>query len=400
MDIIRFINRLKVYIETRKNKIFIKRGMNMKSSDRPLENILVGRTNIIELLIVGFFIAFGTNIMVSSIIEFEFFKPKKYVFVGLGIVIMSIFYLILKVLKKRRFIKVIEGSIIYEMESNSIIDLPRYDYSRKIASYFQYAFKENVDIKTLWEKNKLSNIYEKNIGNRNNISSVKLLNEVTEYIVLDRLSLHLNDYFSNDNIDNNNIVKLKREDLSDIIIKNRFLDLFSKPMNERSGFLNEEDEDSDDNIIMSSVNGHFFNKFELILPKNSKIFRNRDSSITIKNKRFSIRISVSFDGMSTSKIPYSFIESILGMNITSYNQFEIIVKVDVKFNLITYISLQGWKYYNWIDSLLNELEKNISSKQFAKSIDWEKNEIIINYINDNVLKLIEDKVKIEEKIDS
>jgi hypothetical protein len=366
----------------------------MRSSDRPLENILASRTNIIELLIVGFFIAFGTNIMVSSIIEFEFFKPKKFVFVGLGIVIMSIFYLTFKVVRNRNFIKVIEGSIIYEKESNRIMDVPRYHYSSEVARYFEYAFNENKDIEMLWEKSKLSSIYE--VNNIENVSSVKLIKEITEYIVLDRLSIHLTDYFNDDSIDNNNIVKLNREDLSDIIMKNRFLDLFSKPMNERSGFINDKEEVSA-NVLRSSVNGHFFNRFELTLPKNSKIIRNKDSSISIKNKRFSIRISVSFDGMSNSNIPYNYIESILNMNISTYSQFETIVKVDVKFNLITYISLLGLKYYNWIDSLLNKLEEIFSSNQFAKSIDWEKNELIINYIKDNILNLMEDTGEREEE---
>ncbi|MFS0558701.1 hypothetical protein [Brevibacillus sp. 179-C1.2 HS] len=352
------------------------------SQDRPLSHILSNRTNIIELIVVGFFIAFGTNIMVSSIIEFDFFKPNIFIYIGSSIVIISFLYLVLRLLKIRKFTKVIESSIIYHKNKNTLVNIPRYEYSEKMVRYFEYSFRENKDIKAIWEKNKLNDLFQSD-GNsviKKGVNSKKLVKEATEYLILDILSTHLTDYFNNDELDRKNIEKIERDKISDIIVKNRFLDLFSKPMSERSGFLDEKST-SAENVVVSYRNGYYFNKFELVLPKKSKFLRSEDSTILIKNKRFSMKIKVIFDGYSNNNIPYSYIGYFNNLSMREYSQLSVLVQIEVKFNLITFVSLLGWEYYKWIDSLLQKFDLVMSSEEFPKTINWSSNEVILAYLD-------------------
>jgi hypothetical protein len=351
-----------------------------------LSFILSSRANIIELIVIAFFLAIGTNIIVSSIAGFDFFNPNVFIYIGLGIVVLSFLYLIWRIIKNRSFRKEIVSSAIYKEKDNKIIDVPYYNFSNNLSNYLEYAFNENQDIKAIWERHKLLKLDSNKKTVRKNTNSGKLLIEATEYIILDKISTHLSDYFNNEKLNINNISEIKRDDISDILIKNRFLDLFSKPMNERSAFLDYDNTKKQPNkeVIMSYKNGHFFNKFKLKLPKGSKVIRNEDSSILIKNKRFSIKISVEYEGYGSMGIPYSFIRYFLNLNLTEYRQLEIKVNFDVKFNLNTFISLLGWEYYKWIDSLLKELEDEISSEHFSKKIHWESNEVILEFLENRL----------------
>jgi len=50
--------------------------------------------------------------------------------------------------------------------------------------------------------------------------------------------------------------------------------------------------------------------------------------------------------------------------------FQINIDVKVLFKFGALLSRTGWEYYQWVDSFLNKLDKNISQSTFFESIGW------------------------------
>ncbi|KGA82066.1 hypothetical protein KQ41_12790 [Lysinibacillus fusiformis] len=351
------------------------------SKDNPLSGILSKRTNLGEILLVAFIIAFGTNIVVSSLVSFSFFDSKIFIWVGLLIVIFAFIYLSMRMLSHREFNKKIKASIIYDVKNKRVVGVNNYNYSNDIFKYFNSAFNESRDIKAIWEISYLDNVN----SNQNKTKSMQLIEEVTEYILLDTVSRHLNSYFNSEDIAKNNTTIINRNEISEVITKNRFLELFSKPMNERFAFINEGVTLDEEKHIERSSKGNFYKNFELELPENSKLVREKDGSITIKNKRFMLNFKVDFKGVNSSSIPYEYLKIFHKLNITDYKQFQIDINTKIKFNYSTFISNKGWEYYNWLDSLIKRIEDNFCPIKFREEINWTSNQLILKYLENEMV---------------
>ena len=72
---------------------------------------------------------------------------------------------------------------------------------------------------------------------------------------------------------NNNVINLDQKSIPDILLENRFLKLFSEDPNNRMSFVNDDSENDYENVVKSYQNGAIFRRFQLNLPKGSKVFR-------------------------------------------------------------------------------------------------------------------------------
>ncbi|MGC2571956.1 MAG: hypothetical protein WA364_10640 [Candidatus Nitrosopolaris sp.] len=144
--------------------------------------------------------------------------------------------------------------------------------------YFEAAFAESQDIKRIWDKSfeKKSQLKtdreEAFVREFLNKPDKRLIKEATEYYVLDALSLRLNTYFNDTKFKEENLKKLERNDISNILPENRFLDLFSRPMLERAAFI-DDCRSRNKNVYQSSKSGTAYDQFELVLTKNTSVSR-------------------------------------------------------------------------------------------------------------------------------
>lgn len=238
-------------------------------------------------------------------------------------------------------------------------------YSNNVFSYFNYAFNESKDIKAIWENN-----YLDSIKIEREHKGLKLIEEVTEYILLDTVSKHLQSYFSSEKISKNKTTVLYRNEISEVITKNNFLDLFSKPKEERSAFINPQESSTDS----------YFKEFELELPEKSQLIREKDGSITIKNMRFSLNFKINYRDKSPL-IPMEYISLFYDLGRAECEQFQFEIKTKIKFNYSTFISNKGWEYYSWLDSLLKNVEDDFCPIKFSKDINWTSNQLLIDYFH-------------------
>lgn len=87
-----------------------------------------------------------------------------------------------------------------------------------------------------------------------------------------------------------------------------------------------------------------------------------------------LEIKIEFLGLSTI-LPKGFHEHYLDIDlanfIDNYIVFQVVFQFRVNFRLYSLFTTRGWNYYNWIDSYLNKMKKQIARKDFFKEIGWD-----------------------------
>lgn len=363
----------------------------------PLGEYLSIKENFMEIIIVAIILAFGVSIIVGSITLIEGYNFKLGILLGIVLCLLALIYLIIKKFSKLRIDKTFKGFIYYNIDSKEIINIPRYRYSEKLIDSLMPGFKENPALKKMWNKDCLNDCIKLNKDTNKffltKTKSGQLLCEATEYLILDELSTHLTDYFNKGSFDNKMLRKFKRNELPEVLLSNKFLELFSKSIDERDCFIGE---DSDNKTVAMYSNGFIFKEFRLVLPKNSSVNRNDKNEIQIKTNRFKMNIGVEFNGIGTV-LPTGFEEYyILEDELHNCRSLEVRVNIDIKLRLLYLFTIRKWEYYNWIDSFIEELDLIISKDKFLESIDWESALTVIQVI-ENREKNIKQKLKRENE---
>jgi hypothetical protein len=201
--------------------------------------------------------------------------------------------------------------------------------------------------------------------------------EAVEYFVLDRLSTILTDYFNrNANIDSQEVVSLERKDIPSVLLSNRFLELFSRPMDEREPFLDNRREGAMERldgvatkIVSAHAGGAYFDNFDLTLPRGSAISRGENHSISMSTRRFSLRLETMFDGFMTV-LPRRFEKLYLGERYDKLGVYKVELKIEMKLRLRTLLSRRGWQYFQWIDLFIDRMEADFSFDRFVLESGW------------------------------
>ena len=114
-----------------------------------------------------------------------------------------------------------------------------------------------------------------------------------------RLTLNLNSFFSE--IGDDYVEVIGREQIPDVLLKNRVIEMISKPFEEREKFQNTDgqQEPLENGIVVMKISedGVLYDRLEIELPKHSTVKIENDSFV-IKNRNFTITFHASFDGFS------------------------------------------------------------------------------------------------------
>lgn len=317
---------------------------------------------------------FSTGLTTDSWIE------SNSLYIGASIILVSLIYLLVRLFSFKNITKEIRGFIVHNESENSLVPVPRYEMSEDISRYFESAFAENKAIKNQWEKEPLG--WESSEG-----KSHKLIKEAVEYFVISHLSTHLVDYFNGAAFNDKRIEVFARENLPDVLLTNRFFEMFSSPLENREHFSEFFHDDDIDQIYGAyAENVAYYKRFEFHLPSKSTVLRKGKNNIQIRTKRFNIEFDITFDG-SITNLPRKFEKLYLkSENFLELNSFSLEIEIQVKFKLLSIFYLSGWNYYKWIDSFLKSLEEGISKDVYFNKINW-----------DTVLTLIESNENIKLK---
>ena len=193
-----------------------------------VKGIVINRRNLIELIVVAILLALGVDLIAGQILASV--TPIPFVIIPVGAVLClgSVLYLAARMVGRRVESRTYEAFLLYNKKTNKIIRVPRYEFSERLYEYTDGAFAENPALKTLWQKEPLKDLSVSDQVKSKHPRSAQLISEVTEYFILDRLSIHLTDYFADENFREENLKRYGRKDIPEVLLSNRFLHQFHR----------------------------------------------------------------------------------------------------------------------------------------------------------------------------
>jgi hypothetical protein len=370
----------------------------------PLSGILTERNSLTNIIIGTIIASLGVNLVSESILQIFFFGAHIMLIIGIGASLASVWYFIRVMTAKRTQVRNYSGFFIVDHTEKKVIPVNRYPYSENLSRYLESACAESQDIKMVLERSIFvpdttikvprENIDEVRIEREERAAVKKnmatpdrrLILEATEYFVLRMLSTHLTNYFNDEKFKEENLTKLERKDIPQVLLENRFLNLFSKPMEERVAAF-------EDRYVSKSTKGGSgessvdFSHFHLILPTKAKVSRTDEKTCEITTQKFTLRVAILYSG-ADELLPADFEKYYLRLqeyyqrsNPSMVKEKAIEIEVKVFFKNSIFFSTTGLQYYEWLDSYLDKLEEEFSSSYFFKKIGWDSVSTLIGCLS-------------------
>lgn len=351
-----------------------------ESRSRLVGYVQTQRIAIVEVVITGVLLAVGINVL-STILggRSEFAR----ILIAIGAVLASIVILILIRFHKTKEEVSIQGFIIHDEESNDLLEVPNYDLSEWLNETLAGILNERVDLHDQWNRFPLHgfvSLREDGVRvGRPRYTAYDLVQEVIDYIVLNRLQLHLSTYFSG--FKEGQMITIDRNNLDKSILDNEVFSTITAPVHDRIWLPNEvrhSEESMEENVVFA-ISPHFtFSRFSLALPKGSRLYRSKEGFTVVENRSFSVKFKTTFVGLSTN-IPFSFIRDYIKYSNGDSQNPPYLIRIDVscKLRWFSLFSLRGWKLHAWADSYLDDLEESLSSDRFFKKIGWDTVEAML-----------------------
>jgi hypothetical protein len=338
-----------------------------------VESLVSVRRNSLEVIALAVVLALGINLASSGLPSALSLTPEVTTGIGIALTCLALIYLGVRLRPLRSQTLDLSGVLLTSAD-NAVEEIERYQVAEKFHSYFVGLTSENKALSRLWRESNLGpQITEDGVAARLATSQGnQLVCEAIEYFVLDKLSLHLSEYFdSNRAIEEHTIVRVQRTDIPHILLQNRFLELFSKPMEMREAFMGHcPSKDGHKVVYAMGKDGAFFDHFELILPKGSSVSRSDAAGLRIATSRFNLTIKPVFLGFS-DVLPHKFEELYLGKQFGEVDAYIMGVELHVQFKWWAFMTGKGWDYYEWLDSFLDQLTAAFSFEDFISAIGWE-----------------------------
>lgn len=348
-----------------------------------LARFKAGRKGIAELLLFAVGLALAVNLISAAIISY--LNPIL-TWVSALFALLACFVIGIKMrLSSRSEIVCIEAGVAIDNRELCIVDTIGYEFGNDVARVARAAFREN---RAFWEQWKS---YPPELGNHslsttaNEHPGFRLLREICEASVLLRLSNHLADFFSNRDL--GELVVLGRNDLSDVILQNRVLELISRDLHDRIAFKEYIGEFSLSESVVSSSreSGELYEKISLTLPDGSRVAREGDC-IVIENKWILISLLVHPTGVSASFSP-DFLECSTGRGFDEVSTFEMHIEAAVKVKWHLLLSRRGISYHEWLESFFDQLASECDVRENERRLKWPMINIMLEFMKHRSARL-------------
>ncbi|MDN0088300.1 hypothetical protein QVN42_13060 [Yersinia nurmii] len=341
---------------------------------KKIADLLAFKTNLFEVLIIAVLVALGVNILSSGLVGYFNFSFLQLIIFGILLILLGALVFLRNAHPINSGKYNFEGVVCLDKNTYDLLEIENYHFTEEVSKYIKALCAENRALHKIWSNEPIGVGFPIEGHNSSKTKANNLLIESIEYYVLKMLALHLSAHFQNNSsISDEHLVKLERKNIPEILLGNRFIDLFSKPMEEREQFLDYGPTPSNGKVVYAfGCNGAIFEHFEMILPRGSSIIRENDLSISIITNRFKFSYRPIFNGFN-SNLPRRFESLYMGKDFNSISTFQVELAVSVDFFTKSLLTDEGWEYYWWLDSFLEKLEQSFSKKYFLSKISWNQN---------------------------
>lgn len=341
-----------------------------------IASLLKNRGSLIELVLAACILGLGVNFVAAATGTYFSDDPAAQFLLGVSLAALAISAIARRMFGANDFRREIDGFISIKRNSSRFIDVPGYKFSEETIKHINSLFAENEAPKKLWFADPLTNTFQINATTgafeTRQTAAGQILTEAAEYFLLSQLSTHLTDYFNQPQFDTEKLKELGRSDVPSLLLSNRFLDTFSRPMTDRPGFVDDVMEGTRSQAVWASGKGGLqYEKFDLMLPRGATVQRASTGHIEIMAPKFIMRLKAQVNGTNTV-LPWDFERLFLKEpNHLDIQNYKVRVFLDVEFKPFALYSRSGWEYYSWLDSFASQLEEEISQDYFFEKIQWD-----------------------------
>lgn len=298
-------------------------------------------------------LSFGVALIANYLTEVI---DQKIFLVVSGLILILVSLLFIAKLANPRVKQIIRIRGGFFLEPTKLVskEIVGYDFNEDMAEYLRAICIENKALSRAMKRGYDSHIRIHDLYNPDNLDYFNLSASCAEFIFLKQLSMHLNSYFVNEEIDKSLVKTIPRKEMSTDILRNRVLELITRDHQEREAFCDDHEPDGEISLCYAvSDDGKIFNRLELELPYGSTLKRLPDNSLKIANDVFEINCLVRCDSTNTFIQP----ELILG---SFESPILVCIKLEVTVKKSIFLSSNEIKLYQWLDSFLIRFENYMS----------------------------------------
>ncbi|MBC9786322.1 hypothetical protein H1S01_17830 [Heliobacterium chlorum] len=341
-----------------------------------IEDFLNQRATFMELFLVAVMLSVGTGLLTNYAFTEKILDSIQLALIGIIFIFISLGILFHKKFRTLHYDVKIPCFILFNKSTKTIVPVANYIFSNTLASTLSATFLENRAFASVWNKEPLnsSKPTESQIT-----GSEKFLIEAIEFFLIEKLSTHLTGYF--DDSEEIQLALYNCNDLPDLM-KNRILNLLTRPIEEREPFLEVNNGKPMIQIIRATDNEQVLKsafcdgaRYELIefkLPKKSTVRRKDIGLLEIDTPMVNIQFNVVYKGLNTY-IPSLFFKLYLNnLDKKEIDSFSISIHCRIKMKIRSLLPGKGIKYHSWIDSFLRSLDEKINKDKFFDRIEWQK----------------------------
>ncbi len=306
---------------------------------------------------------------------------------GIACIVISVLLYLISFYKNKSF-KIKTDFVFVTDNEGRMLPIARYQALNNLISDLSSVFSENKAYEHIWYKSFkikplkinesgcedfvcISKVDEENAAKLLNrdVKGFKLMTEAIEYIFLDWLSRNQEIYFSSFE-KGDKLAVLRREDIPDFLLKNRIIEVLSKPIEQREKFIEHLNDVTkvEDVHFLRGEDDAIYEKFELMLPRNSTLTK-KDDWLKIKNRHYALSFKGVFKGYNY-QLPSGFRDLYIGRK--DINVYNTVLELKVELNPWFFIMFNDWKFLNWIDSAYSNFLHYFSFDHFIKEIGYKE----------------------------
>ncbi len=324
------------------------------------------RTEIVEIILVSIVIAFGINFISTSIVSVLELNNYIILFLmGSMMCLIVMLYYVLSILKSLNIKKTISGNIIVSKKTKRIIGVNEYSASFFMQNYLDALLLENKEVLKEYNKDlKKADFYCENYSNIENSYFKKIIDDLIEYLILDE--------FVDARFLNNKKIKILDKSIVEKEIPNNiFIKVLSSDFNRRKYFKKEIFDDDGEIYNITTQEGFIYNKLEVKIPKNAKMYKKKNNMLIIKSNYFKMKIKWGLEYgccASDSEFYNYFLKDVI--NKWEDNEFNYFIDINVKYKIPILLLKKFDQYYLWIDDIIERITNFFDYNECLKQNNW------------------------------
>jgi hypothetical protein len=291
--------------------------------DDTLSAMLSSKRALFQLVLLAIVVSFSIGVL-SNVAAAQTVVPSAFLIVGgVLVTVLAIATLAADLRFSLSFEDRLNGVIFVDPASNELVDVEGYELAGDLTKTLAAIKAESKAIYSEWESDPLVKkkqappegqegqtqgdsrpryiaIHRRsmNLAEKTRPKASLLLDEALQFVVLEELSTHLSTYFRDDA--SGQIVEMERSDIPAFLLQNRVLNLLTTPIEQRDIFLSAFPRDKPDGILymLWGSDGAVYSRFDLMLPKDSKVTYVERGALRIQTKRVDLEIRCRYTGFS------------------------------------------------------------------------------------------------------